>query len=256
MPIRDRQDDRPAPAPATAETRRRKCSIRIAMNRSKLPKIARWITTDTMLGVVGADVFQIEALRHLVIELNRRALPLAADRVGDVEVDLRSVERAVALVERRTPCRRDRARPCSCGFGVIPGRDLAEEFGRPRARASAVIRHAEVVVDPLHQPAAAARPRRRSAPASRSSAHRPARTDGRASARTARRTLRCGAAASARGSGSAARGSCAPRWRRAGSVRGSSSAFSAISSPSDDCTRNMFCAVVRPVARTSPTAPC
>ena len=35
----------PAPARATAGTRRRSVSISIAMNRSKLPKIARWITT-------------------------------------------------------------------------------------------------------------------------------------------------------------------------------------------------------------------
>ena len=64
-----------------------------------------------VLGVVGADVFQVEALRRLVIELDRRALPLPADRVGDVEVDLRAVERAVALVERRRAAPRARAPP-------------------------------------------------------------------------------------------------------------------------------------------------
>ena len=52
-----------------------------------------------VLGVVGADVFQVEILRLHVIELNRGALPLPADRVGDVEVDLRAVERAVLLVQ-------------------------------------------------------------------------------------------------------------------------------------------------------------
>ncbi len=52
-----------------------------------------------VLGVVGADVLQPEPLRDLIVELNRRALPLPADRVGDVEVDLRPVERAVALVD-------------------------------------------------------------------------------------------------------------------------------------------------------------
>src|SRR5207249_9598963 len=54
----------------------------------------------TMFGVVGADVFQLELLRQLVIELNRRALPLAAERVGDSEVDLGSVKRAVPLGDR------------------------------------------------------------------------------------------------------------------------------------------------------------
>ena len=52
-----------------------------------------------MLGVVGADVLEVELLRQLVVELDRRALPLPADGVGDVEVDLRPVERAVALVD-------------------------------------------------------------------------------------------------------------------------------------------------------------
>ena len=35
-----------------------------------------------VLGVVGADVLERELLRQLVIELNRRALPLPAERVG------------------------------------------------------------------------------------------------------------------------------------------------------------------------------
>ena len=52
-----------------------------------------------VLGVVGPDVLQVEPLRQLVVELNRGALPLPADGVGDVEVDLRAVERAVALVD-------------------------------------------------------------------------------------------------------------------------------------------------------------
>ena len=43
-----------------------------------------------MLGVVGPDIFQVEPLRHLVVELDRGALPLAADGVGDVEIDLRA----------------------------------------------------------------------------------------------------------------------------------------------------------------------
>src|SRR4030095_16858600 len=53
-----------------------------------------------VLGVVGADVLQVEVLRLLIIELNRRALPFAPDRIRDVEIDLRSVERSVAFVQR------------------------------------------------------------------------------------------------------------------------------------------------------------
>ena len=84
-----------------------------------------------MLGVVGADVLQIEVLGLLVIELDRRALPFPADRVGDVEIDLRAVERAVLLVdgvghagalERRLQLR----------LGMIPGGDFAHELVRAR----------------------------------------------------------------------------------------------------------------------------
>ena len=52
-----------------------KCSISSAMNRSKLPKMA--VDDDRpVLRVIGADVLQVEPLGYLVIELNRRALPL------------------------------------------------------------------------------------------------------------------------------------------------------------------------------------
>ena len=48
--------------------------------------------------VVGADVLDVEALRHLEVELDRRHLPRAADRVARLHRDLRAVERAAALV--------------------------------------------------------------------------------------------------------------------------------------------------------------
>ena len=41
-----------------------------------------------VLLVVGADVLELEALRHLVVELHRRRLELAAERVGHLVVDL------------------------------------------------------------------------------------------------------------------------------------------------------------------------
>ena len=87
-----------------------------------------------VLGVVGADVLQVEPLRHLVVELNRRALPLPADRVGDVEVDLRAVERAVALVDRVRLRRPPRA-PAS----APPRRDPTSRSrrGTPRAASTA-----------------------------------------------------------------------------------------------------------------------
>ena len=52
-----------------------------------------------VLGVVRARVLQPEALWHRIVELDRSQLPRAADRVGHVQVDLRSVEGAVALVQ-------------------------------------------------------------------------------------------------------------------------------------------------------------
>src|SRR4051794_35536481 len=46
-----------------------------------------------MLDVVGAHVGEPETLRHLPVQLDRPELPRAAERVGDVQVDLRPVER-------------------------------------------------------------------------------------------------------------------------------------------------------------------
>jgi hypothetical protein len=80
-----------------------------------------------VLGVVGPDVLQVEALGHLVVELDRGALPLAAERVGDVEVDLRAVEGAVAFVDRvRLAGAVERL--AQRGLGVVPRGHLAQEL--------------------------------------------------------------------------------------------------------------------------------
>ncbi len=47
---------------------------------------------------VLADIFQIEALGHLEVELNCAALPGSAYAVLQMEVNFGTVERAVALV--------------------------------------------------------------------------------------------------------------------------------------------------------------
>jgi hypothetical protein len=52
-----------------------------------------------VIGVVGALVGELELLRHVVVELHGSELPRTADRVRHVQIDLRAVERAVALVE-------------------------------------------------------------------------------------------------------------------------------------------------------------
>ena len=53
-----------------------------------------------VLGVVGPEVHQAEAFRHLVVQLDRPHLPGAAERVRHVQVDLRPVERALAGADR------------------------------------------------------------------------------------------------------------------------------------------------------------
>ena len=52
-----------------------------------------------VLFAVFAGIGQVKALRHLEVELNGTALPGSAQRIAEVEVDFRSVKRAVALVD-------------------------------------------------------------------------------------------------------------------------------------------------------------
>src|SRR4051812_15976558 len=53
----------------------------------------------TVRGVVLTDIGQLEAFRRCVVELNCAELPGAPDGVSDVEVDLRSIERAITSLE-------------------------------------------------------------------------------------------------------------------------------------------------------------
>ena len=66
--------------------------------------------------VVGADVVEVEALRHLEVELDRRHLPGPADRVARLHRDLRAVERAAARVHHEVE--------------ALVGRGDAQRFGR------------------------------------------------------------------------------------------------------------------------------
>lgn len=52
-----------------------------------------------LLGAAGVYVLQVKVERHLEVELDGTALPSAAERVLQVEVDLGAVEGAVALVD-------------------------------------------------------------------------------------------------------------------------------------------------------------
>ena len=76
-----------------------KCSMRMPMNRSMRPEDGAVNHDRPMLGVVLADVRELEALRLRVIELDGAELPRPPDGVGDLELDLRPVEGAVARVD-------------------------------------------------------------------------------------------------------------------------------------------------------------
>ena len=70
----------------------------------------------TMRDVVRANVLELEALGEIEVELHRRTLPLAPDRVDELEVELGPVKRAAALVDRerlaaRVQHVRERLRP-------------------------------------------------------------------------------------------------------------------------------------------------
>ena len=84
-----------------------------------------------MFGIIRTDVLQIEVLRLLIIQLNRRALPVSANGVSNVEVNFRPVKRAVFLVERIRHLgiieRRPELRLC-----MIPGSNLTQKLIGPR----------------------------------------------------------------------------------------------------------------------------
>jgi hypothetical protein len=72
-----------------------------------------------MLVVVLPHVLELETFRRIVVELNSAELPLPSDGVGDVEVDLGSVESAVPGFELiwlscRFQCR------AQSGLGGVP----------------------------------------------------------------------------------------------------------------------------------------
>src|SRR4030095_4470243 len=77
------------------------------------------------------------------------ALPFAPDRIRDVEIDLRSVERAVAFVQRVVEMDA-RERLLQLRLRVIPGGNLAHElFGARRQLRRE--RQAEVTVHTLNE---------------------------------------------------------------------------------------------------------
>ena len=69
------------------------------MKRSMEP-IADAVNHDRALAAaVHIHILQVEVQRHLEVQLNRAALPGTTEAVAQVEVNLRAVERTVALVD-------------------------------------------------------------------------------------------------------------------------------------------------------------
>ena len=83
---------------------------------------AEWRTVNhhrTVLCIVAACVFELEAFRKVVVYLNRAELPAAAYCVANHEVELRAVERRLAEfgagIESFFSTRLD-----DCVFGKVP----------------------------------------------------------------------------------------------------------------------------------------
>ena len=68
------------------------------MNRSSEPKIARWSMTGVRLLAVLVDVVRAQPAGQVQVHLQGAALPVAADGVLQDELELRTVEGALARV--------------------------------------------------------------------------------------------------------------------------------------------------------------
>ena len=88
-------------------------------------------------GAVVIDVLEPEAIGEVEVDLDRRHLPVATDRVPDVDVDLRPVERTVAFVDQVLEAGaleglRDRR------LRQLPQLVRAHRLGRPRREPHAI----------------------------------------------------------------------------------------------------------------------
>ena len=121
---------------------------------------------------VLADIGGAEPPRHLEIELQGAALPVAAERVAQDEFELRPVERALAGVERiGEPGRLDRS--VQILLGAVPNRVAADAVRRPVGEFDRHVVKAEIAVDRQQQPAKRDRFRRSPGPRCRRCARRP-----------------------------------------------------------------------------------
>src|SRR5215218_3668762 len=105
-----------------------------------------------MLGVVFADVRQVEPLRRRIVQLDRAELPRAAERIGHVEVDLWTVERAVTRLQGIRATGRLERRP-QCPLGVVPHRIVSDSrlWARRKLQGRSEAERLVVAKDELHQ---------------------------------------------------------------------------------------------------------
>ena len=107
-----------------------------------------------VLVAVLADVGGVEARlgRQLVVDLDGAALPMAAEGVDQGELQLRAVERALALGHRVGQPGLG-AGVAERGLGAVPGRIIADALGRAVGELDddAVLAEAEVGIDLLEQ---------------------------------------------------------------------------------------------------------
>ena len=98
-------------------------------------------------GTVCRLIAEAEVMRKLEVQLNRSALPLSAERILNLQVDLRSVESAVALVDFKAAFTvlvgENLLESC---LRAIPDFDVTHEVIRARGELSAV-GHAESRID-------------------------------------------------------------------------------------------------------------
>ena len=101
-------------------------------------------------GVVLANVFGTETLRHGKVDLDRSALPGAADGVLDMEFDLRAVERAFArqFVPFEAGCSQPFAQ---CKFRLVPDFVVANALFWAQRELYGDLMEAEVGVDLAYQ---------------------------------------------------------------------------------------------------------
>ena len=75
----------------------------------------------TMFLTICPNIFQIKPLRHLEIQLNRSTLPGSANRIYQMEVNLRSIESAVPLIDYivQSQLAKSSTKPLGCHLPIL-----------------------------------------------------------------------------------------------------------------------------------------